>query len=103
MSDIHYAESEDIQNIQLYEYWSSEGPYTFISVLDDYDYAITNGRRAGLTLLDAKWKNLVNVQISTSNAQIIIQNTSFENIEMENRAFLNLWWGDLEMSNISLK
>ncbi len=86
MSDIQYEDS----------------PYVFISAGED------SVSRTGLILLDTVWKNLVNVQIFTTQAQVTVKNASFENIEMNNGAFLTLYSSNglnnkLEMLNISLR
>jgi len=44
-----------------------------------------------LLVVDSQFKNLMNVQISTTLAQVMVQNTSFENIDMDRGAFLVLY------------
>ncbi len=94
MSDIQYEEYYG-------EYLSLGTPYTFISAGGYPDYQ--TGRKTGLVLSDSRFKNLANVQIITSDVYVIVQNTSFENIEMDNRAFFNFQFGDVKMFNTSLR
>ena len=72
----------------------------FISAYDDFM------TKTPFTLVDSQFKNLRNVQIHIEMTQVMVHNTSFENLEMD-EAFLTLWpsiSGDppLRISNISL-
>ena len=77
--------------------------YHFISA------SISRGMETGIALLlfDSQLKNLRNVQMYTTSPQVMVQNTSFENIEMNIGAFLILeasanWENALRISNTSL-
>ncbi len=72
---------------------------------DAYPFIFADGRsgaEAALFLVDSEFKNSRNVQILTSLAQVTIQNSRFENLEMK-PAFLEFSGGaDFRMSNISI-
>ena len=74
MSDIQYPSDS---------YWDE--PYAFISA-EGESWTFT----ASLFLRDCQFKNLSNVVIEASLPQVMIQNTTFENIHMDVGAFLNV-------------